>query len=102
MTRTKIGIEIEKGLLETIDHLDGKITLKTAKRSIKKPKSYTAAAIMKLREQINVSQAVFAQLCNVSAKAVQAWEQGLRKPNGAALRLMQIFETHQELIDELR
>ncbi|MCK5683299.1 hypothetical protein KAJ27_04230 [bacterium] len=39
MSRTKIGKEIEKGLLEIKDHLAGKVTLKTAKRGKKKQKN---------------------------------------------------------------
>jgi DNA-binding transcriptional regulator YiaG len=34
-----------------------------------------------------MSQAVFAQVLNVSTKTVQSWVQGQRKPSQAALRL---------------
>jgi putative transcriptional regulator len=38
-----------------------------------------------------MSQAVFARMLNVSTKTVQSWEQGVRKPSQAALRLIQVF-----------
>jgi transcriptional regulator with XRE-family HTH domain len=45
-----------------------------------------------------MSQAVFAQLLNVSTKTVQSWEQGSRKPSQASLRLIQILEQSPESV----
>src|SRR5688572_29735660 len=47
----------------------------------------TQQEIIELRAQFNCSQAVFASLLNVSVKTLQAWEQGLRTPSDAALKL---------------
>jgi putative transcriptional regulator len=54
--------------------------------------------IIKLREQFNCSQAVFARLLNVSVKTLQAWEQGLRVPSDAALKLLTIAKHHPEAL----
>ena len=54
------------------------------------PKPMSKAKILKLRQQLNCSQTVFAQLLNVSPKTVQAWEQGVRKPSETALKLLNI------------
>src|SRR5262245_65749434 len=51
------------------------------------PKPMKKQEIVKLRQQLNLSQAVFASVLNVSVKTVQAWEQGLRQPSDAALKL---------------
>ena len=37
----------------------------------------------------------------VSLQAVQAWEQGRRKPNGAALTLLKLLSRFPELVKEL-
>jgi putative transcriptional regulator len=58
----------------------------------------TRQEIVKLREQFNCSQAVFARLLNVSVKTLQAWEQGSRTPSDAALKLLNIAKNHPEAL----
>lgn len=41
---------------------------------------------------LNFSQSALANWLNVSLNAVQAWEQGLRNPSQAVLRLLDIFD----------
>jgi DNA-binding transcriptional regulator YiaG len=48
--------------------------------------------------RLNLSQAVFAGVLNVSVKTVQAWEQGLRQPSDAALKLLTIAKKHPEVL----
>jgi DNA-binding transcriptional regulator YiaG len=38
-----------------------------------------------------MSKAIFAGMLNLSTKTVQSWEEGVRKPSQAALRLIQVF-----------
>ncbi|MBA2277653.1 MAG: helix-turn-helix domain-containing protein [Chloroflexia bacterium] len=47
--------------------------------------------IRAVRDSLGMSQPVFASVLSVSVQAVRAWEQGHRRPNGAALRLMEIL-----------
>jgi putative transcriptional regulator len=49
-------------------------------------------------QQLPYSQSAFAYLLNVSPKTVQAWEQGLRSPSDAALKLLAIAEKHPEVL----
>jgi putative transcriptional regulator len=54
------------------------------------PYMLSARQIVQIREKMSVSQTVFAHLLNVSPATVRAWEQGRRKPNQAALKLLHI------------
>jgi putative transcriptional regulator len=56
-------------------------------------KSYTAEDVQRIRHAVRVSQDVFAHILGVGAATVQKWEQGTKKPNGAARRLLQVVET---------
>lgn len=56
------------------------------------PKDYQADDIKHLRAKLNCSQNLLAAYLNVSLNTVQAWEQGARKPNHAALRLLEIID----------
>ncbi len=53
-----------------------------------RPKPMKAGDIRALRERLNASQALFARLLNVSSNAVESWEQGVRQPRQATLKLL--------------
>jgi DNA-binding transcriptional regulator YiaG len=55
-----------------------------------RPKPLKPAEIRALREGLNASQALFARLLNVSSNAVESWEQGVRQPRQATLKLLYI------------
>jgi DNA-binding transcriptional regulator YiaG len=55
-----------------------------------RPKPLKPADIRSLRESLNASQVLFARLLNVSSNAVESWEQGVRQPRQATLKLLHI------------
>ena len=88
---------LKAGLQEGIAHSKGELTLKTV--SIPQaPPEIDGHTIAALRGQAGMSQAVFAKMLNVSPKAVQSWEQGMRKPSHAARRLIQVFSEHPQAL----
>ncbi len=46
--------------------------------------------IEKIREDANVSQAVFASILNTSTSTIQKWESGNKRPTGTALKLLHL------------
>jgi len=48
--------------------------------------------------RLNVSQPVFAELLYVTKATATKWEQGLRKPSGSALRLLEIAEQQPQVL----
>ena len=55
-----------------------------------KPKQISAKEVRHIRKALNASQALFASYLNVSPNAVRSWEQGIRRPRQAALKLLMI------------
>ena len=55
-----------------------------------RPKPLKPAEIQAMRASLNASQALFARLLNVSSNAVESWEQGIRQPRQATLKLLHI------------
>lgn len=55
-------------------------------------KTYNSHEIKAMREKNNFTQSYFGELFGVSIKTVQAWETGTNRPNGTALRMLQILE----------
>jgi DNA-binding transcriptional regulator YiaG len=59
-----------------------------------RPRPMKPAEIRALREGLNASQALFARLLNVSSNAVESWEQGVRQPRQATLKLLYIVRSN--------
>lgn len=85
-------------------HVQGrkKLTLRTHKLRLPTPiKPLRPKEITALREQLNVSQAVFAGLLNVPKVTAISWERGRRHPTGAALRLLDLVRKRPKLLQEI-
>src|SRR5450631_3412491 len=62
------------------------------------PRPLKPADIRSLREGLNASQALFARLLNVSSNAVESWEQGIREPRQATLKLLYIARKNPSVL----
>jgi putative transcriptional regulator len=65
---------------------------------VQPPRQYQGPEALAIRERLGLSQSVFARVLNASAETVKAWEQGKRQPDGMALTLLEIAETHPEVL----
>ncbi|GGF74522.1 transcriptional regulator [Azorhizobium oxalatiphilum] len=54
--------------------------------------AYSADDIQRIRSKAKVSQAVFAAFLNVKKITIAAWEQGTKKPNGTAIKLLNLVD----------
>ncbi len=95
-----IGDELIQGLSDVIDHLEGKITLKTTTVKIPDlPPQMSKSEIKRIRTKVlNMSQGAFAAYLGVSPTVIQSWEQGQKKPSGAARRLLQVAATNPDAL----
>lgn len=59
-----------------------------------------ASRIVQVRLGTGLSQAEFATALGVSKRTLEQWEQGRRKPSGAARTLLRIAERHPEVLRE--
>ena len=62
------------------------------------PKPMEPEEIRRIRENLHASQTVFAHFLCVSPKAVQSWEQGIRRPQTTALRLLTIAKKNPQVL----
>jgi len=62
------------------------------------PKPMKPNEIRKVRESLHASQTAFALFLCVSPKAVQSWEQGIRRPQSTALRLLDIAKKNPKFL----
>lgn len=55
--------------------------------------------IKEIRENLNLSQTVFAKLLNVSPSSIRQWEQGKRQPTGATQVLLDLLKRSPHILD---
>ena len=58
----------------------------------------TVPDIAQTRAKVGLSQSQFAQLLGVSVRTLQDWEQGRRRPSGAARTLLMIADKNPQAI----
>jgi putative transcriptional regulator len=74
--------------------------------SVRQMKSDQKARITKIemteaavaRNQLGLSQSAFSKLLGVSVRTLQEWEQGRRKPNGAAQTLLNLAREYPDTL----
>ncbi|HLX53354.1 MAG TPA: DNA-binding transcriptional regulator [Aquella sp.] len=54
-------------------------------------KAFGAKEIKQIREKEHLSQSIFAKYLNMSLSTIVQWERGVKKPSGAALKLLNII-----------
>jgi putative transcriptional regulator len=79
----------------------GKLTLK--KHNIQKfaAPELKKGELAKIRQQLNVSQAVFAFYLRINKRTLENWEQGRAKPNAQAAVLIKMVEKYPDTIERL-
>ena len=89
--------EMENGRDIWQEVLDGVREIQSGKG---KTVSVTLPAAARVRKTSGLSQVEFAEILGVSVRTLQDWEQGRRKPSGAAATLLRIAEKHPTLLRE--
>ncbi len=96
-----LGEELVDGLRElsetvaTGKPLSAKFTVRTVNLKLE-PRQYDALEVKETREELQVSQAVFAEILAVSPDCVEKWEQGRGEPSPMACRLLDLINEHRD------
>jgi putative transcriptional regulator len=106
VTDENFGDLLLQGLREVHDIVCGDVEparrvrrMRTARETVvAPPRQYRGDRIQKIREQMGLSQSVFAQVLNASPDTIKAWEQDKRQPDGMALALLEVAEHHPKVL----
>lgn len=74
--------------------------LRGKRKAVVKIDRLSADSIAAIRARLGLSQAKFASVLGISLDTLQNWEQGRRKPTGAAKVLLKVAAMHPEVVLE--
>jgi len=84
----------QKDLLESVRQMKAGKAARTTK--------VTLSPIAEARNRLGMSQSELAALMGESPRTLQDWEQGRRKPTGAAQTLLRVAIAHPEALRDLK
>jgi putative transcriptional regulator len=100
MKKLSVFEQIKAGLEDSIAYSRGQLSLVTTELPAPPPE-FSKGKIAALRRRLKMSQAYFAAVLNVSSKAVQSWEHGVRRPSDAALRMLQVIAEEPSVVQAI-
>ena len=95
--KRNIGNEIIQSMEEAVDYMRGKKT-RAVTHKIKIPDKIDVKSI---RKNLKLSRPAFADRYGFSARTLQHWEQGDRRPQGAARVLLLLLQEEPETIEKI-
>ena len=84
--------DIEAEILQGIDDM---LANNSAKRTL-----ITETDVALARRKAQLTQQQFAKLLGVSKRTLESWEQGVRRPSGAAISLIKLFIVDPTFVKE--
>ena len=99
--KREIFSELVEGFDALADERQGKVTLRTHKVHLNKLAPLTAEEVMAVRQQLNLSRAVFAMYLRTNTRTLENWEQGRAKPNAQATTLIRLVARFPETVAQL-
>lgn len=100
MADRNIAAEVLEGLREIREHRAGKRTLRTTRVPRPLP-GLSPERIREIREELNLSRAVFASMLRTPVRTLEGWEQGRSKPPPSATALILMARKYPDTFERL-
>jgi putative transcriptional regulator len=96
--RVRVFDDLRRSLADAMAYEQGKPVDLRTREIPPPPKPLKPTEIRRIRLALNASQALFARFLNVSPNTVESWEQGVRHPDQAALKLLTIAKKYPQAV----
>jgi putative transcriptional regulator len=93
--------ELVEGFDALRDERMGKRTLRTHTAPFRAAPEVTPAELVTLREELNLSRAVFAHYLRTNVRTLENWEQGRARPNAQAALLIRLVRLFPDTVQRL-
>jgi putative transcriptional regulator len=99
--RRNLFTELSEGMTALAAARAGKRTLRTHAVEFRPAPEVTPAELVRLRERLKLSRALFAVYLRTNVRTLENWEQGRAKPNAQAALLINLVKRFPDTVDRL-
>jgi putative transcriptional regulator len=99
--RRNLFAELSEGMIALAQAREGKRTLRTHAVEFRPAPEVTPAELVRVRERLKLSRALFAVYLRTNVRTLENWEQGRAKPNAQAALLINLVKRFPDTVDRL-
>lgn len=93
--------ELSEGMTALAEARQGKRTLRTHAVEFKPAPEISAGELVRLRQKLKLSRALFATYLRTNVRTLENWEQGRAKPNAQAALLINLVRRFPDTVKRL-
>jgi putative transcriptional regulator len=93
--------ELQEGVTALAESRQGKRTLRTHAVQYKPIPKVTPKELIRVRERLKCSRALFAGYLRTNVRTLENWEQGRAKPNAQAVLLIHLVKQYPDTVERL-
>lgn len=93
--------ELSEGMTALADARQGKRTLRTHAVEYRPAPKVTPKELIRVREALKISRALFAAYLRTNVRTLENWEQGRAKPNAQAALLINLVKRYPDTVRRL-
>lgn len=93
--------ELSEGVTALTIARQGKRTLRTHAIEYKPAPKVTPKDLIRVREDLKISRALFAAYLRMNVRTLENWEQGRAKPNAQAALLIKLVKMYPDTVERL-
>ena len=93
--------ELSAGMAALAEARQGKRTLRTHAIEYKPAPKVTPKQLIRVREDLKISRALFAVYLRTNVRTLENWEQGRAKPNAQAALLINLVKRYPDTVQRL-
>lgn len=101
VTRRNLFGELSEGVVALAEARQGKRTLRTHALEYKPAPRVTPKELIRVRESLNLSRALFAAYLRTNVRTLENWEQGRARPNAQAALLINLVKQYPDTVQRL-
>jgi putative transcriptional regulator len=99
--KRELFAELTEGVEALVAERKGKRTLRTHAVQYRPAPKVTPRDLIKLREDLRISRALFAIYLRTNVRTLENWEQGRAKPNAQAVLLISLVKRYPDTVQRL-
>lgn len=93
--------ELSEGMAALAEARQGKRTLRSHAVEYKPVPKVTPKELIRVRQSLNISRALFAVYLRTNVRTLENWEQGRAKPNAQAALLINLVKRYPDTVQRL-